>query len=70
MDTIRRDSPSHEVGGMAYDQASSLRSLPGLSHNSMLSEPAGWLQPRLMERTGQTDNREETVVAEIEGIRG
>ncbi|MGM9799860.1 MAG: hypothetical protein ACI30M_04170 [Muribaculaceae bacterium] len=42
MDTIRRDSPSHEGKWIDDDQASSLRSLPGLKHNSMLSEPAGW----------------------------
>ena len=51
-DTIRRDSPSHEVGGMAYDKASSLRSLPGLKHDSKLCEPAGWRRRRLVKQDG------------------
>ncbi|MGN1173544.1 MAG: hypothetical protein ACI4SO_07135, partial [Muribaculaceae bacterium] len=45
-ETIKCDSPSHS-SVYCNDQASSLRSLPGLKHDSMLSEPAGWRNPHL-----------------------
>ncbi|MGM9843139.1 MAG: hypothetical protein ACI30S_02825 [Muribaculaceae bacterium] len=52
---------------VSLDQASSLRSLPGLKHDSMLSEPAGWWQ-RIENRGGREASRPYDNMVEIRGI--
>ncbi|MGM9800387.1 MAG: hypothetical protein ACI30M_06870 [Muribaculaceae bacterium] len=58
MDTIRRDSPSHEIGW--FDMTRRRRYAPRLvfTHNSKLSKPAGWRKHRQMGRAEQIENRE------------